>query len=396
VSPGPFGDVAALERAAIGLEQAHARLEQVGHTISEVTGELTAPAAPWEGAASQAFQSQATERRTTLHHVAEAVAATGHAVHRLAGRLEAAEQEAHVARARAEANGVMVDDVHYRVTPVLAAAPADPALVAAMRQTTVELDEAHQVAGQAWSDAAAELAAVQLIHGGHGAGHSVGVALGVLHKLRGVLAAPASVAATLGERAEHAWDAFDAASAARHLTNPPLRGAAQRAARAAVRTTREQARTATATAEQAALLAERVAGEAGARAQTLKVVAAEVGELSEGATRVPGLRRLPVVGVALAGAATVAESGQVGWGRSIAANGGALAAGEAAAIGVTTAAVVAGAPVALTVAAAAVVGYGVGTAVHSLLLHGDLREFGDEAQMVADGAGKLWKAVTPW
>jgi hypothetical protein len=139
-----------------------------------------------------------------------------------------------------------------------------------------------------------------------------------------------------------------------------------------------------------------MAGPGGALGSTLRVVGTEVGELGSGAASVPGVRRLPVVGAALAGAATVAESGEAGWGRSLAANGGALVAGEAAAIGLTAAAAVVGAPVAVTVGAAAVVGYGLATTVHSLVLHGDLREFSDDAHMVADGAGKLWKAVTPW
>ena len=395
MSATPFGDIAALQRTAGELEHAHTELEQAGRVLEELTGELATPAAAWEGAASQAFQALQTDRRGTLHHLAAAVAATGHAVHRLAGRLEAAHHEAVGARARAEASGVPVD-LDYRVQPVLTAVPTDPALLAAMGRATAELDSAHAVAERAWADAAAELAAIQLHHPGHGAGHGAGVALGLLHKLRGLAGAPGSVAATLGERAERTWDAFERSWAYRHLTDPPLRGAAKQAARTAVRTARQQAVAATETAERAALLAERVAGPGGARASTLKVIGTEIGEVSDHAASVPGLRRLPVVGVALAGAATVAESGEVGWGRSLAANGGALAAGEAAAIGLTAAAAVAGAPVAVTVGAVAVVGYGVATTVHSLALHGDLREFSDDARMVADGAGKLWKAVTPW
>jgi uncharacterized protein YukE len=395
VSADPFGDIAALERTAGELEHAYTELEQAGQALEELTGELATPAAAWEGAASEAFQALETDRRANLHHLAAAVAATGQAVHRLAGRLEAAHHEALGARARAEASGVPVD-LDYQVQPVLTALPADPVLVAAMSRATAELSTAHGLAERAREDAAAELAAVQLHHAGHGAGHGAGVALGLLHKLRGLAAAPASVAATLGERAEHAWDAFERSWAYRHLTDPPLQGTAKRAARTAVRTARESAVAATGAADRAAQLAERAAGPGGARAATLRVIGAEVGEVSEHAASVPGLRRLPVVGVALAGAATVAESEEVGWGRSLAANGGALVAGEAAAIGITAAAAVAGAPVAVTVGAVAIVGYGVATTVHSLVLHGDLREFSDEAHIVADGAGKLWKAVTPW
>jgi WXG100 family type VII secretion target len=394
MTTGVFGDIAALERTAADLEHTHSELEQATHTLDELTGELTTPAAGWQGAASEAFQALATDRRTSLHHLVAAVAATGHAIHRLAGRLEAAEQEAVTARARAEASGVPIDP-DFRVQPVLTASPADPALVAAMGHATAELEAAHGLAERAWEDAAAELAAVQLHHAEHGAGHA-GVALGVLHKLRGVVGAPGSVAATLGERAEHAWAAFERSRAYRHLSDPPLRGAAKQAARAAVRTAREQAIAATATAERAAALAGRMTGPGGALGSTLKVVGTEVGELGSGAASVPGVRRLPVVGAALAGAATVAESGEAGWGRSLAANGGALVAGEAAAIGLTAAAAVVGAPVAVTVGAAAVVGYGLATTVHSLVLHGDLREFSDDAHIVAGGAGKLWKAVTPW
>jgi uncharacterized protein YukE len=395
MTTGVFGDIAALERTAAELEHTHSELEQATRTLEELTGEQATPAAGWQGAASETFQALATDRRTSLHHLAAAVAATGHAVHRLAGRLEAAEQEAVAARGRAEASGVPIDP-DFRVQPVLTASPADPALVAAMGQATTELEAAHGLAERAWADATAELAAVQLHHAEHGAGHGAGVALGVLHKLRGIVGAPGSVAATLGERAEHAWAAFEQTWAYRHLSDPPLRGAAKQAARAAVRGAREQAVVATATAERAAALTERMAGPGGALGSTLRVVGTEVGELGSGAASVPGVRRLPVVGVALAGAATVAEGGEVGWGRSLAANGGALVAGEAAAIGLTAAAAVVGAPVAVTVGAAAVVGYGLATTVHSLVLHGDLREFSDDAHMVADGAGKLWKAVTPW
>jgi uncharacterized protein YukE len=404
VTAAAFGDPDGLRHAAAALQHAHAWLDQASRALVDLASELAGAAAPWQGAASQAFQVLSGDRRGAVEDVAAAVAATSGVLDRLAGRLQAAREQALAARSLAEASGVPVD-ADFRVVAVLAAAPADPGLVAAMARAHATLDAAHAAAGRAWQDAAAELAAVRLSHH-HGGGNTLGQVLGALVKLRDAASAPSAAAAKLerlpgrldsfATRTERAWEAMEEAAAARYLANPQLHEAARRTGRAAVRGARGSVATATEAARRAAAFAERLAGPDGVRAQALRVIGAEVGELGDHAARVPGLRRLPVVGVALAGSATVAESGQAGWGRSAAANGGALAAGEAAAVGVTAAAAIVGAPVAVTVGAVAVAGYGVGTAVHSLVLHGDLREFGADAHAVAGGASKLFEKVTPW
>jgi hypothetical protein len=91
----------------------------------------------------------------------------------------------------------------------------------------------------------------------------------------------------------------------------------------------------------------------------------------------PFFRRFPAIGAAGAGVGFANDVGKYGPIRSGFGNIGGFAVGELAGYGAGASMAALGAPVWVTVGSVAVVGYGVGTAIHSWATRGDLTEFDD-------------------
>ena len=375
---GAFGDVPGLRRAATDLKRLAGELDGLRARLGSVQGEL---AGRWRGEAYDRFDQRVGEYRRDLDHLAGDAAAAGQVLAFLAEELERAGQAASRARERAAAAGLPVGDPGWQPQCL-----PDPALDEARRAYEAELAAARGHAEAAWAAAERQLAA---LHPETSPLAMTLLVVGNAEKLRGIgTARYDAITGSQGMQArlQRAYQQV----LAEHKAAPR-----HRVSRAEWQAKLEQARRAKA----ASLRADRLLDELDAGGSVVgRALSWEVQRLGPLGPlfRSPVLKpvgRLPVIGVFAAGAGTAADvrSGQAGVGEALVGNFGGLAASTAAGLG--TGALIAAAPVSVpvvaTVGAVAVVSYGVGTAVHSLVTRGDLSEFKDDWNTVKN-------VVTSW
>ncbi|HKE99092.1 MAG TPA: WXG100 family type VII secretion target [Actinomycetes bacterium] len=349
-----LGDHVGVRLASQDLARAGDDLDELRRALDGLVESLAGRSGTWAGPASEAFSWRFMRYAEAVGRLVDELGTASAALARLSAELEAARQEAEAVAGRAQAVHVAVDPAAYRLQPVLRGTePHGVADLLAEREVWLGLQAAHEHAERARRRATAELAPILPSTIGRYAGSYTD-----LDKVRQAVMSPVTYASTLAAWADWKDRRVAAAKAAKAGTS---RGSTERAA----------ARARLAAARSAA-------ARAGARAD-------EVAHLARLPPDVLGkaARGVPVLDVLAFGAGVAGDADRgVPAPQAVAANGASIVAAEAATVGATAIAGTVGAPVVVGVIAVAVVGYGVGTAAHSLIAYGDLREFGEDSRKV--------------